>query len=100
MITVSLDDLAGDVVKYLEAVERGETLEVRKNGKPVAIVSPPSGSHQDYWKSVKPLPIQLKGASLTETLLAEREESPRRPPCRVGTGMQPRPVPLNGPASM
>jgi len=74
MVTVSYSEFRADPDKYLEAVERGETLEVSREGKPVAIVSPARRSAKDYWKQRKPLPIRLEGPSLTEVLLKEREE--------------------------
>ena len=76
MMTITVSELANDVRKYLDEVQRGETIEVQKDGKPVAIVSPPKPSRKDYWKNLKPLPIKLEGPSLTEVLLKEREESP------------------------
>jgi antitoxin (DNA-binding transcriptional repressor) of toxin-antitoxin stability system len=40
MITITVDDLARNTAKYLGEVERGESIEVRKDDKLVAIVSP------------------------------------------------------------
>jgi len=76
MITTTYADFRTHTGKYLQAVERGETVEVHKRGKPVAVLSPARQSARDYWKHVKPLPIKLpKGVSATKVLLQEREES-------------------------
>jgi len=72
MITVSVAALKGDVEKYLQDVERGETIEVQKDGKPVAIVSP-ARRPMDRWKRANPLTIE--GLSLSQELLADRERS-------------------------
>lgn len=74
MITITVADLARDMEKYLHEVARGESIEVRREDGPVAIVSPPKRSAKEYWKHRKPLPIKLEGPSLTEVLLQEREE--------------------------
>lgn len=73
MITVTVADLRNDVEKYLHEVERGETIEVQKDGRPVAIVSPAKPRVKDYWK--KPIePLKLDGVSLSKLILEEREE--------------------------
>ena len=76
MITTTYTEFRNRTGKYLQAVERGETVEVQKRGKPVAVLSPARQSASDYWKHVRPLPIRLpKGVSATKLLLQEREES-------------------------
>jgi len=49
MITISVADLASHVEKYLQEVERGETIEVERDGKVVAIVAPTMQAVEDYW---------------------------------------------------
>jgi len=61
VITATVADLAKDVEKYLREVERGESIEVRREDKPVAIVSPPKPSAKEYWKHRKPLPSSWRG---------------------------------------
>ncbi|MHB2018094.1 MAG: type II toxin-antitoxin system Phd/YefM family antitoxin [Candidatus Xenobia bacterium] len=73
MITVTFSDLRNNAKKYFDAVERGETVEVYRHGKPVALLSPlPSGSRSaDRWKTASPL--EVDGASLTQALLEDRQ---------------------------
>ncbi|MDW8215496.1 MAG: hypothetical protein RMJ55_18235 [Roseiflexaceae bacterium] len=40
MVQVSIDDLAHDVLAYLQRVEAGETLVIVKAGQPVAEIKP------------------------------------------------------------
>ena len=40
MITVTFSELRNNAKKYFDAVEEGETIEVYRNGKPIAILSP------------------------------------------------------------
>jgi len=73
MIAVSVTDLRKDVEKYLDEVARGETLEVQRDGEPLAIVSPVKRRVKDYWK--KPIePLKIEGVSLSQLILEEREE--------------------------
>jgi len=73
MITVSVADLRNDMQKYLDEVARGETLQVQKDGEPLAIVSPVRRRVKDYWK--KPIePVKIEGVSLSQLILREREE--------------------------
>jgi len=72
MIAVNVAELKNDTEKYLDAVARGETVEVRREGKPVAVLSPAPASRREYWRSVKPLDIP--GVSLSQAIIEEREE--------------------------
>ena len=73
MMTITVADLANDVRKYLDEVERGETIEVQKDGKPVAFVSPADKRGREFVRRIKPLDVE--GLSLTKEILAEREEN-------------------------
>ncbi len=74
MVTVTFTDLRNHARRYFDAVQGGETLEVYKHGKPIAVVSPARRPAADYWKHVKPLPIRLKGVSASQLVIQEREE--------------------------
>jgi len=73
MMTVTLSDLRQHAGRYLDAVERGESIEVRRKGKAVALLSPLRRSNREYWKQVKP--AEIDGVALSQAILDEREES-------------------------
>jgi prevent-host-death family protein len=70
---ITFTELRNNAKKYFDAVENGTTLEVYRNGKPVALVSPIRSRSIQRWKSAKPL--RLSGASLSHAILTEREDS-------------------------
>ena len=74
MIAVNIADLKSDAEKYLDAVARGETVEVCRDGKPVAVLAPVPQRPMDRWKQANPLTIP--GLSLSEEVIADRKESP------------------------
>ena len=73
MIAVTFSDLRNNAKKYFDAVEQGETVEVYRHGKPVALLSPlrPGSRTGDRWKTASPL--EIDGASLTQALLEDRQ---------------------------
>jgi len=73
MIPVTFSELRNHAKKYFDQVEAGNTLEVYRNGKPVAILSPFTQRSTDRWKRARPL--KLTGVSLSDAILAERAES-------------------------
>ncbi|MBM4038725.1 MAG: type II toxin-antitoxin system prevent-host-death family antitoxin [Planctomycetes bacterium] len=74
MIAVNVADLKNDAEKYLDAVARGETVEVCREGKPVAVLAPVRKRDPDYWK--RPIEaLRLEGVSLSKLIIEEREES-------------------------
>ena len=72
MITVTFSELRNNAKKYFDAVEEGETIEVYRNGKPVAILSPYSTGKGERWNRAHPL--EASGFSLSRIILEEREE--------------------------
>jgi len=73
MTTVTFSQLRNHAKEYFDAVERGETIEVVRRGKPIALVSPVRKRDPDYWK--RPVePLKLEGVSLSKLILEEREE--------------------------
>ncbi|MBM4039447.1 MAG: type II toxin-antitoxin system prevent-host-death family antitoxin [Planctomycetes bacterium] len=74
MVTVSFTDLRNHTKEYFEAVEKGETLQVCKRGRPIAVVSPARRPASEYWKHVRPLPIKLDGVSASQLIIEERGE--------------------------
>lgn len=75
MITVTYTDFRSHVKRYVEAAERGETVEIHRRGRPAAVLSAAKKPADDYWKQVKPLPIKLDGVSASQMIVQEREES-------------------------
>jgi prevent-host-death family protein len=72
MVKVTQTELRNHIRKYLDQVEQGETLQVLRNGKPIATVLPQRMSNKEYWRNVKPLDI--KGVSLSRAIIEEREK--------------------------
>jgi prevent-host-death family protein len=70
MLTVTFTQLRNNAKKYFDAVERGETFEIYRRGKPIALLSPLRLDARKRWKRMNPL--QLKGVSLSRLILAER----------------------------
>ena len=57
MIAVNVADLKSDAEKYLDAVARGETVEVCRDGKPVAVLVPVPKRPMDRWRRANPWPF-------------------------------------------
>ncbi|HPD17942.1 MAG TPA: hypothetical protein PLE19_23640 [Planctomycetota bacterium] len=74
MIAVSVADLKSDVERHLDAVARGETVEVWRRGMPVAILAPAPSRPLVRWKTSNALAIA--GLSLSKEVIATREENP------------------------
>ncbi len=73
MIAVTLTDLRHNSKRYFDAVERGESLEVHRRGRPIAIVSPVRQPSVERWRQADPL--HVSGLSVREAILGRREES-------------------------
>jgi len=70
MTTVTFSELRNNAKKYFDAVEKGESIEVFRRGKPVATVNPIRPRSLSRWKKANPLKID--GASLSRLILQER----------------------------
>ena len=70
MLTVTFTQLRNNAKKYFDAVERGETVEIYRRGKPIALLSPLRIEARQRWKRGKPL--KLNGISLSKLILSER----------------------------
>lgn len=73
MITVTFTELRNHARKYFDAVEAGESVEIFRNGKPVARLSPYQATDRNRWKEASPL--RVRGVSLSKLLLAERKDA-------------------------
>jgi len=63
MVTVSYSEFRDHPDKYLEAVERGETLELSKEGKPVAILSPAAEHGREFARRAMLPNIEVEAAA-------------------------------------
>lgn len=73
MKSVTFSELRNNAKKYFDTVEQGESLEVFRHGKPIAILMP-SGSRGRSRTREAP-PFRIPGVSLARAILKEREES-------------------------
>jgi prevent-host-death family protein len=73
MKSVTFSELRNNAKKYFDTVEQGETLEVFRHGKPVAILMPAGSRRRSPTRDVSPL--RVPGVSLAKAILKEREES-------------------------
>lgn len=72
MITVTFSELRNNAKKYFDAVEEGETIEVYRKGKPIALLSPYSTGKGERWNHAHPL--EATGVSLSRIILEDRED--------------------------
>ena len=72
MKTTTFSNLRNNAKKYFDAVERGETIEIYRHGKPIAVLSPARGASDQTWKHAAPL--KLPGISLSQAILADRNK--------------------------
>ena len=54
MLTTTFSDLRNNARKYFDAVEAGETVEVYRHGKPVAVLSPYNPAATRRWQQSQP----------------------------------------------
>lgn len=75
MTTVTLTEFRSHASGMLSRVEHGETLVVLRHGRPIAEVSPVSAASggEPSWKRPA-LRLSTKGASLSEAILAGRDD--------------------------
>ena len=71
--SVTFTQFRNQATTYLDAVEKGDTLEIFRHGKPVAIVSPAAATVLRRWREARP--VKLRGVSLTQAVLAERRQA-------------------------
>jgi prevent-host-death family protein len=72
MITVTQTEFRNQIRKYMDAVERGEAVEICRHGRPVAALVPRRSSTKEYWRKVRA--HRIDGVSLSRAILEEREE--------------------------
>jgi prevent-host-death family protein len=76
MKTVTFSQLRNNAKKYFDAVENGETVEIFRHGKPIAMLTPvvrETPMKLSRWKTANP--IKIPGLSLSKEIIKERRES-------------------------
>jgi prevent-host-death family protein len=79
MIAAQLSEFRMHTKNYLDRVEEGESVQILRHGKPIAVLIPAAEAPVSRWKTAPPR-IRLKdpkGPSLSETLIDERRKSSR-----------------------
>lgn len=66
-------ELRNHAKAYFDAVEKGETVRVYRNGKPVAQITAIRDGRPSWQR--QPTPLTVKGLSLGEEILNDRTES-------------------------
>ena len=73
MVTVNFTEFRQNAKGYFNAVEKGETVYVKRHGKIIAQIIP-SKKKQPAWKT-QALRLKIPGVSLSQDILEERRES-------------------------
>ena len=71
MKTATFSQLRNNARKYFDLVESGETVEIYRHGKPVAVLSPAIQKVTARWKRSSPL--VLPGVSLSKAIIEARQ---------------------------
>ncbi len=74
MKTVTFSQLRNNAKKYFDAVEKGESVEVYRYGKPVAIVSPISKKPVKFRQNLFQ-PLRMPGLSLSDEIIKDRRNA-------------------------
>lgn len=72
MRTATFSEFRNNAREYFDRVEKGETIEIYRHGKPVALLSPVRNDGISRLRGQRPLSIP--GVSLSRALRAERDE--------------------------
>ena len=76
MKTVTFSQLRNNAKKYFDAVEKGESVEVYRHGKPIALLTPvlrEPALKLSRWKTANP--IKIPGVSASKLIIEERRKS-------------------------
>jgi prevent-host-death family protein len=76
MKTVTFSQLRNNAKKYFDAVEKGESVEVYRHGKPIALLTPLNRDQPlklSRWKTANP--IKIPGVSGSKLIIEERRKS-------------------------
>ena len=73
MVNISFSKFRQNAKDYLDAVEKGEIVQVMRHGKVIARIVPPRSTAQPSWKN-KGLKMLVSGASLSRAIIENRKE--------------------------
>jgi prevent-host-death family protein len=73
MKEATFTELRNNAKTFFDSVERGETVRVYRNGRPIAEIVPIRSASPSWKRSIEPLTI--KGLSLSREILKDRKQS-------------------------
>lgn len=73
MEITTFSEFRNNAKKYFDDVEKGETVQIYRHGKPAAILIPAVSSGAKRFS--KKIALNISGVSLSRTLISEREET-------------------------
>ena len=73
MITATFTELRNRAKTYFDRVEHGETIEVFRKGKPIAVLSPYRSARKGRWADFSP--IKVPGVSASKMIIEERRRA-------------------------
>jgi len=72
MQSATFTEFRNNAKRYFDRVEKGESIEIYRHGMPVAILMPVKKRDRARLSTSKPL--KIPGVSLSQAILAERDE--------------------------
>jgi prevent-host-death family protein len=72
MQSATFTEFRNNAKRYFDKVEKGEIIEIYRHGMPVAILMPVKKHDKARLSTAKPL--KIPGVSLSQAILAERDE--------------------------
>ena len=73
MLSVTQTEFRNHIRKYLDEAQRGEEIEIRRNGKYIATVLGNASARTPHWKQHRE-PLVIPGVSVSKMIIEEREE--------------------------
>jgi len=71
VMRVSQTELRRNIKKYMDAVERGEEIEICRRGKPIALMVPRNRARVPHWKLPRE-PLDIPDVSLSKAIIEDR----------------------------
>lgn len=75
MRTASFTEFRNNARSFFDRVEKGETIEIYRHGRPAALLTPVGRGTASEFRETKAL--KIAGVSLSRALLADREKNDR-----------------------
>ncbi len=72
MRSASFTDFRNNAKLFFDAVEKGESIEIYRHGKPIAVIYPSNDKARGRWKRANPR--KVAGLELSSAILADRNE--------------------------